>query len=397
MCVRINHTMALRNNSYIGQPSTAMTSYQQQQQQLQPLQSQQHYMSNHQQQQQHQQQQHYNPNQHHYALVTSTSSSPAPSVSSSAGDLWMNKCVDYIGKIIKYYRTNDMSQLTPQMISLVNTIRDVCIESNPVHVNITKRFDSDENLIKYYSRLQKELGGNVINSEVFQPSFIYSVLPSYAQKFYNNGGENVNVTSVSEAAKQLSLAFQYQIAEAVTNNIPIPLPFNQQLANNYMTLLLQRATIPTNIQNAVNSRKYPQLNMINDLINSVIEDIFVGGSDYYNYMLNEKIRSKIVSLKENISFLTPSLSASTDIFQYVADLATRAGKKPSLFQSATFLTASPSSAENRIVKTSCQQSLTELAFQNEALRRLIFQQLSYKHNNQLSAPTTKQSTSSSQS
>jgi hypothetical protein len=388
--------MALRNNSYIGQPSTAMTSYQQQQQQLQPLQSQQHYMSNHQQQQQ-QQQQHYNPNQHHYALVTSTSSSPAPSVSSSAGDLWMNKCVDYIGKIIKYYRTNDMSQLTPQMISLVNTIRDVCIESNPVHVNITKRFDSDENLIKYYSRLQKELGGNVINSEVFQPSFIYSVLPSYAQKFYNNGGENVNVTSVSEAAKQLSLAFQYQIAEAVTNNIPIPLPFNQQLANNYMTLLLQRATIPTNIQNAVNSRKYPQLNMINDLINSVIEDIFVGGSDYYNYMLNEKIRSKIVSLKENISFLTPSLSASTDIFQYVADLATRAGKKPSLFQSATFLTASPSSAESRIVKTSCQQSLTELAFQNEALRRLIFQQLSYKHNNQLSAPTTKQSTSSSQS
>jgi hypothetical protein len=383
--------MALRNNSYIGQPSTAMTNYQQQQQQLQPLQSQQHYMSNH------QQQQHYNPNQHHYALVTSTSSSPAPSISSSAGDLWMNKCVDYIGKIIKYYRTNDMSQLTPQMISLVNTIRDVCIESNPVHVNITKRFDSDENLIKYYSRLQKELGGNVINSEVFQPSFIYSVLPSYAQKFYNNGGENVNVTSVSEAAKQLSLAFQYQIAEAVTNNIPIPLPFNQQLANNYMTLLLQRATIPTNIQNAVNSRKYPQLNMINDLINSVIEDIFVGGSDYYNYMLNEKIRSKIVSLKENISFLTPSLSASTDIFQYVADLATRAGKKPSLFQSATFLTASPSSAESRIVKTSCQQSLTELAFQNEALRRLIFQQLSYKHNNQLSAPTTKQSTSSSQS
>jgi hypothetical protein len=383
--------MALRNNSYIGQPSMAMTNYQQQQQQ-QPL-HQQHYTSNHQQNQQ----QHYNPNQHHYALATTTTSaSPSSSVTSSTGDLWMNKCVDYIGKIIKYYRTNDMSQLTPQMISLVNTIRDVCIESNPVHVNITKRFDSDENLIKYYSRLQKELGGNVINSEVFQPSFIYSVLPSYAQKFYNNGGENVNVTSVSEAAKQLSLAFQYQIAEAVTNNIPIPLPFNQQLANNYMTLLLQRATIPSNIQNAVNSRKYPQLNMINDLINSVIEDIFVGGSDYYNYMLNEKIRSKIVSLKENISFLTPSLSASTDIFQYVADLATRAGKKPSLFQSATFLTASPlSSAENRIVKTSCQQSLTELAFQNEALRRLIFQQLSYKHNNQLSPPTAKSTSLSS--
>ncbi|ACF05352.1 GP41 [Adoxophyes orana nucleopolyhedrovirus] len=307
---------------------------------------------------------------------------------SNANDLWLNKCVDYVGKIIRYYRTNDMSQLTPQMLAMINTIRDVCIDSNPIHVNVVKRFDSDENLIKHYTRLRKELGESAISDNIFQPSFVYSVLPSYAQKFYNNNAENINSNGVSEAARQLGLAVQYQVAEAVTTNIPIPLPFSNQLTNNYMTLLLQRANIPINIQGAVESRKYSGLNMINDIINNVIDDIFAGGGEYYLYVLNEKNRARVVSLKENIGFLAP-LSASTNIFQYMADLATRAGRKPTLFQSATFMTTpatdshQTASSRKPIEKTTCQQSLTELAFQNEALRRFIFQQLSYKHNNQI--------------
>ncbi|AXS67729.1 gp41 [Cryptophlebia peltastica nucleopolyhedrovirus] len=306
-------------------------------------------------------------------------------MTTTSNEAWLNKCVDYVGKIIRYYRTNDMSQLTPQMLALVNTIRDICIDSNPINVNVVKRFDNDENLIKHYTRLRKELGHSVVTDNIFQPSFVYSVLPSYAQKFYNNNAENINANSVSQAARQLGLAIQYQVAEAVATNVPIPLPFSQQLTNSYMTLLLQRANIPMNIQGAVESRKYAGLNMINDIINNVIDDIFAGGGEYYLYVLNEKNRARIVSLKENIGFLAP-LAASTDIFQYVADLATRAGRKPTLFQSATFMTGTSSSAgaaaSSTQNKTSCQQSLTELAFQNEALRRFIFQQLSYKQNNQ---------------
>ncbi|AAG53816.1 gp41 [Helicoverpa armigera nucleopolyhedrovirus] len=299
----------------------------------------------------------------------------------SSSDAWTNKCVDYVERIIRFYRTNDMSHLTPQMIMLINTIRDLCVESHPISVNVVKRFDSDENLIKHYSRLRKELGGSEVAENIFQPSFVYNVLPSYAQKFYNKGAENVSGDSVSEAAHELGEALQYQIAEAVASNTPIPLPVRHQLVNTYITLLLQRANIPPNVQDAVSSRKYPTLNIINDLINNVIDDVFTGVyGNYYYYVLNEKNRARIVTLKENIGFLAP-LSASTDIFQYIANLATRAGKRPSLFQGATFLNAPSSNGSNvEQNRTSCQQSLTELAFQNEALRRYIFQKLSYKQN-----------------
>ncbi|AXU41524.1 GP41 [Alphabaculovirus altermyunipunctae] len=302
-------------------------------------------------------------------------------MSTNDSNLWMSKCVDYIDKIIRYYRSNDMSQLNPQNIALINTIRDICIDVQPLSVNVIKRFDNDEALIKHYTRLRKELGGSDVPETIFQPSFVLSVLPAYAHKFYNAGAENVSGSSVSEAARHLSVALQYQIADAIARNTPIPLPFNYQLTNNYITLLLQRATIPNNIQQAVASRRYNQLNAINDLINNIIDDVFTGKyGNYYYYVLNEKNRSRIASLKDNIAFLAP-LSTSIDIFQYMADQATRGGKKPLLFENATFLNV-PSTINNKDQnKSSCQESLTELAFQNEALRRYVFQKLSYKKNN----------------
>nr|WML75141.1 glycoprotein gp41 [Spodoptera littoralis nucleopolyhedrovirus] len=313
--------------------------------------------------------------------------------------MWMTKCVDYIDKIIKYYRTNDMSQLNPQNIALINTIRDMCIDSDPVSVNVVKRFDSDENLIKHYARLRKELGGSDVPDTVFQPSFVLSVLPSYAQKFYNSGAENVSGGSVAEAARHLSVALQYMIADAIARNTPIPLPFSQQLTDNYITLLLQRATIPNNIQQAVASRRYRQLNMVNDLINNIIDDVFTGKyGNYYYYVLNEKNRARISSLKDNVAFLAP-LSTSIDIFQYMADLATRGGKKPLLFENATFLNV-PSSVvavgDKDSGKNTCQDSLTELAFQNEALRRFIFQKLSYKKNIYTNVESSQQHTQQQQ-
>ncbi|AKN80978.1 GP41 [Lonomia obliqua multiple nucleopolyhedrovirus] len=307
---------------------------------------------------------------------------------SNADSIWYNKCVDLVHKIIKYYRSNDMSELSPLMIHFINTIRDMCIETNPVHVNVVKRFDTEENIIRHYMRLQKELSQNnaaeLLSSEtnIFQPSFVLNSLPAYAQKFYNNGSDSLAKNSLNEAAKQLSVAVQYMVAESVANNVPIPLPFNQQLANNYITLLLKHATLPTNVQNAVESRRFPHINMINDLINNVIDDIFAGGGDYYHYLLNEKNRARVISLKENIGFLAP-LSASADIFSFIAEMATRAGKRPSMFQNATFLTTAANAINSPSAHTSksaCQESLTELAFQNEALRRFIFQQINYKQN-----------------
>ncbi|AKC91692.1 gp41 [Lambdina fiscellaria nucleopolyhedrovirus] len=299
---------------------------------------------------------------------------------------WTAQCID-LERITRYFRTNDMSNLDAETRLLINTIRDICIETHPVDVNVRKRFDNDESLIKHYERLRKELGGTVITDNVFQASFIGTVLPAYAQKFYNKGAMEVTGNALSEAAKQLGLAVQYQVAQAVTTSIPIPLPFSQQLANNYVTLLLKQAQIPSNIQAAVESRKYAQLNVINDLVNAVIDNVFAGGGDYYHYVLNERNRARVVSLKENIAYLAP-LSASTNIFQYIAEQATKGGKRPGLFRDATHLTTSTvfgkemgnANASGSISgQSSCQRALTELAFENESLRRLFFQKLSYKN------------------
>ncbi|QED40594.1 GP41 [Chrysodeixis includens nucleopolyhedrovirus] len=307
-----------------------------------------------------------------------------PSVPMS-NDLWLNKCVDHIGMISRYYNTNDMSHLDPQAINLVNTIRNVCIETQPVDVNVIKRFDSDENIIKHYERLQRELGSAKINTgNIFQPSFVYSTIPAYALKFYNRNASSLNVESVERAAQNLGFALKYMIAESISTNTPIPLPFDQKLANDYMTLLLQRATIPQNIQNAIetssnpnSSQKYPRLLMINTIINNVIDDLFGGnGSDYYLFTLNERNRSRVLSMKRNISQMG-ALSLSTDIFKFIAQLSVDKGINANLFESAAAVTAGRST---ETVKTPCQQSLTELAFQNEALRRFIFQQLSYNYN-----------------
>ncbi|ABL76015.1 gp41 [Maruca vitrata nucleopolyhedrovirus] len=299
--------------------------------------------------------------------------------------IWYNKCVDFVQKIIRYYRCNDMSELSPLMILFINTIRDMCIDTNPISVNVVKRFESEETMIRHLIRLQKELGqinaseSLSSDSNIFQPSFVLNSLPAYAQKFYNGGADMLGKDALAEAAKQVSMAVQYMVAESVTCNIPIPLPFNQQLANNYMTLLLKHATLPPNIQSAVESRRFPHINMINDLINAVIDDLFAGGGDYYHYVLNEKNRARVMSLKENVAFLAP-LSATANIFNYMAELATRAGKQPSMFQNATFLTSAANAVNSpaaHLTKSACQESLTELAFQNETLRRFIFQQINY--------------------
>ncbi|ABI13862.1 occlusion-derived virus envelope glycoprotein [Anticarsia gemmatalis nucleopolyhedrovirus] len=298
----------------------------------------------------------------------------------SGESIWYNKCTDYVHKIIRYYRCNDMSELTPLMIHFINTIRDMCIDSNPVSVNIIKRVQTDEEIVRHLIGLQKELRQNSVaesidsDSNIFQPSFVLNSLPAYAQKFYNGGADTLGKDALNEAAKQLSLAVQYMVSEAVTCSIPIPLPFDQQLANNYVTLLLKRATLPDNVQEAVKSRSFVHINMINDLINSVIDDLFAGGGNYYYYVLNEKNRARVVGLKENVGFLAP-LSASADIFNYMSQLATRHGKRPDMFENAAFLTSAANAINSpaaHLTQSACQKSLSQLAAQCETLTRFIF-------------------------
>ncbi|ABF50308.1 gp41 [Antheraea pernyi nucleopolyhedrovirus] len=340
---------------------------------------------------------HLNPSGHPFAptnaTFTSAHSGEYPTAVSTAArmeragslkadeSVWYNKCTDYVHKIIRYYRCNDMSELTPLMIQFINTIRDMCIDSNPVSVNIIKRVQSDEEIVRHLIGLQKELRQNSVaeavasDANIFQPSFVLNSLPKYAQKFYNSGADSLGKDAINEAAKQLSLAVQYMVSEAVTCNMPIPLPFDQQLANNYVTLLLKRATLPENVKEAVNSRSFVHINMVNDLVNSAIDDLFANGGTYYYYMLNEKNRSRVINLKRNLAAVAPSLAQANDIFFYMAQLATQSGRRTDMFDGAAFLTSAANAIDSpavHLTQSACQKSLSQLAAQCETLTRFIF-------------------------
>lgn len=61
------------------------------------------------------------------------------------------------------------------------------------------------------------------------------------------------------------------------------------------------------------------------MINVVIDDLFVGGGDYYYYVLNEKNRVWVMSLKENVVFLV-LLFVFVNIFNYMVELVMWVGK-----------------------------------------------------------------------
>lgn len=291
------------------------------------------------------------------------------------------RCMDLVETMIDYFKTNDMTKMTPQTIELVNTIRDMCIDSNPISVNVTKKFDNETNLINYYTRLNKELGGVDVPDTIFQPSFVLTQMKAYANKFCAG--------NLSQTAYYLSLAFEYMMASAVARNQPLPLATDER-AQNYMTLLLQQADIPHNLQTAIASRKFKSLNMVSDLVNNVIDDIFtLESNNYYRVVLNEKNKGRVISFRENMNDLGP-FNETKDVFRFIAKMVASRGIKPPLIENATSFNFISIKDQN---KTTCQQSLTELAFQNEALRRFMFQKLSYKNKSSFNSdqpPTSQQ-------
>ncbi|AGR56824.1 gp41 [Hemileuca sp. nucleopolyhedrovirus] len=342
-------------------------------------------------------------------LNRNVSTTSPSSIAISTNTDWTSKCIN-LDQIIRYFRTNDYSNFDVRTVSLMNTIRDIFMDTSPLDINVVKRFDSDEGLMRHYERLVNENGGSAVPSDIFVESFMIHILPTYAQKFHNKGNMSLSEESLKEAANYLGLAFQYEISLAISQNMRVPLAFSQGLADEYMTLLLRQAQIPENIQSAVKTRLYKRINNINDLVNNVIDNVFAGGNDYYYYILNEENRARVISLKENLAYLG-ALSETTNVFEFIAELATRKGKQPGLFREAYSITHSNASRhkqqQQQRLKTSIgsnvgggnnnnmmmiinqreeelhmkyRRSLSELAFQNEALRRFIFQQLSYKSN-----------------
>lgn len=269
--------------------------------------------------------------------------------------------------MIKYYRSNDVSNLSPEDIEFINLIRDMFINADPLPVTATKKFDTDEQLIEHYKNLEKKYQGN--NSAkggphgIFDKSFVISpVMKAYADKFYKR--------RLNLAATHLSNVVKYQIATAITQNKPLPIVQND-VTDEYMKLVGHKAVVSPNVKKVVNERTNARLNMCTDVFNSLVADVLLGAHEgyYINNCLSEEMKHKVMKFRDDVAFLVQApLSMSTNVYELIDEAAKKYGKP----RDASVLKVPH---EEYHPQTTAQQSMTELAFENEALRRGLIQQL----------------------
>ncbi|AEB00377.1 gp41 [Clostera anachoreta granulovirus] len=274
-----------------------------------------------------------------------------------------------VANMINLYRSNNTAELTPEQIDCMNTVRDIFIRADPVDVNVVKRFESDDDLIQYYANLEKKYGGTVkLNGShgVFDKSFVISpIMKSYADKFYKR--------KLGLASSHLSEVLKYQMAHAITQNKPLPL-FSSDATNDYLLQLHSKAEVAPNFRQKIELRENERLNVCVDTINAVVEDVLFGKHDGYhvNTTLTPHNRTAVHRFRHNITYLcgTP-LTLSTNVFQLLEDRAVKNGQVED---------TDYSQLERAAVSTSTtSQNVTQLAFENEALRRAKVQEFNIKY------------------
>lgn len=278
-----------------------------------------------------------------------------------------------IASMINLYRTNNTSQLTPEQISCMNLVRDIFIKADPVPVTAGKRFQTDEQLIEYYANLEKKYSTGAGHKtaagavgSIFDKSFVISpVMKAYADKFYKR--------RLGLASSHLSDVVRYQMADAITQNKPLPLVRGES-TEEYLRLLHHKTEIAPNVQEGIDRGTDPKLAICSDVINGVVEDVLLGlhNGYYVNTTLYAPIRDLVHRFRDNVTYLlnTP-LTLSTNVFGLLETRAVAGGQRENVDYSAL--------ASARKVNTPLEESLTNLAFENEALRRGIVQQLNVKY------------------
>lgn len=266
-----------------------------------------------------------------------------------------------IANMINLYRTNNISKLSPDQINCMNLVRDIFIQADPVPVNIAKRFETDEELIDYYANLEKKYGGNVkLNGAhgIFDKSFIISpIMKAYADKFYKR--------RLNLAASHLSDVVKYQIANSITQSKPLPL-LNNDNVNEYLQMLYQKGDVSVYTENSVN--------VCTDVINRIVEDVLYGEHNgyYINNCLSAKNKTAVHRFRNNLTYLLNSpLTLSTNIFNLIENKALQHGQQKNVDYSSLNIVQQPN--------IPIQQHLSNMAFENEALRRAKIQELNIKY------------------
>lgn len=273
--------------------------------------------------------------------------------------------------MINLYRGNKTAKLSPEQIACINLMRDLFVKGDPLPVTAGKRFQTDEELKEYYANLEKKFGEIKLNGAhgIFDRSFVISkIMQSYADKFYER--------RLNLAASHLSDVILYQMATALTHNKPLPIVHNDA-ADEYLRMVYHKTDISPNIQELVTNKSNERLSICTGVLNNLVQDILFGTHKgyYINNCLTPETRREVHRFRDNITYLVKApLTLSTNVYGLIETAALNAGQHQEQNYDA-ISTPTPANA------TPIQQSLTDLAFENEALRRGLIQKLNIKYKN----------------
>jgi len=142
-------------------------------------------------------------------------------------------------------------------------------------------------------------------------------------------------------------------------------------------MVYHKTDVSANIQELVDNKSNERLSICTGVLNNLVEDILFGTHKgyYINHCLKPEVRRKVHRFRDNIAYLVKApLTLSTNVYGLIETAATNAGQH----QDENYEAASAPSPANTIP---IQQSLTDLAFENEALRRGVIQKLNIKYKN----------------
>ncbi|QBQ01645.1 gp41 [Hyphantria cunea granulovirus] len=271
--------------------------------------------------------------------------------------------------MINMYRGNNTAQLAPEEIGTLNFVRDIFIKSDPVSVTATKRFENDQQLIDYYRNLEKKYSNrdesNVTNESIFNKSFIISnIMKSYADKFYKR--------RLNLGAAHLSDVVRYQMANAITQNKPLPIITNDA-TDDYIKLLYHKAPMPNNLNVLFESKINENVNLIRAVFDNLVADLLTGAYNgyYLKHCLSPETQRSAYRFRDNITFLVNApLTLSTNIYDLIENVV--ANKNPE-HDYTPFL-------QHQYPVYSLENALSNMALENEAMRRAVIQQLHIKYN-----------------
>ncbi|UXX41897.1 gp41 [Psilogramma increta granulovirus] len=267
---------------------------------------------------------------------------------------------------INLYKSNNMSKLSAEQIGCINLLRDMFVKADPLPVNVTKRFENDSDLVSYYANLEKKYGTIKFNGNhgIFDKSFTISpIMKAYADKFYKR--------RLSLAASHLSDIVKYQIATAITQNKSLPL-FYTDTTNEYIQMLYQKGDVG-------NVYKNNQPSVCVDVMNRLVEDVLYGKHNgyYVNNCLSVQNKNAVHRFRDNITYLLNSpLTLSTNIYELMENRAVTNGQQVNVNYNNLEET---NVSDSNVVAIPLQQHLSQLSFENEALRRAKIQDMNIKY------------------